>query len=241
MENKLQNIKDMHDILEHMHKIGNEWYAELVTLRIKNQDLERENTQLKGLKAFIDDKIDKLYENIDEKSSATLNKIDEIHTTDISDIQNQIGETKKSIAPLIEARKFYYDKIQELKQREKSLDERESKIKEQEDNLNERESKVKEREDSLDESESKVNQQKVSLDKHEVNSDEYKSVSEDYAKDSHTNEDNSEDYEENLFDKTFQNESKAEPSLFDNPEIAINENKTTSPQNKMRDDDFKNL
>ena len=39
MEEKLQNLKDMHDILEHMHKIGDEWHTELVMLRAKNQDL----------------------------------------------------------------------------------------------------------------------------------------------------------------------------------------------------------
>lgn len=142
MENILQSIKDMHDILEHMHRIGDEWHTELVKLRADNQALQSENVRLQGLQKFIDARINSLHKNIDEKSSTVLAKIVEIHTKDIPATQAQIIGTKNSIAPLVEAKKFYDDKLAELKQKQAEL--------EREEELNERESKLNEREKLLE-------------------------------------------------------------------------------------------
>ena len=126
MESKLRNLNYMRDILDHMHKIGGEWYKELVELKKENADLKRENTRLGGLEKLITERINSLHKNIDEKSQLVLNKVGEIHAKDISALQNEIFKTRNSIAPLTEAKKFYDDKRNELENREKAIRQGES-------------------------------------------------------------------------------------------------------------------
>ena len=150
MENELRNLNHMRDILDHMHKIGGEWYRELVALQKENADLKKENARLDGLEKLITERINSLHKNIDEKSLIVLNRISEVHTTDVPAIKNQIVATKNSIAPLIEAKKFYDDKSAALNLKQAQLNKREEKIKNDEENIRNENNKLVARKNQLD-------------------------------------------------------------------------------------------
>lgn len=188
MENELQNLNHMRDILDHMHKIGGEWYKELVTLKKENDDLKKENTRLDGLEKLITERINSLHANIDDKSHLVLNKISEVHTKDIPAVQNEIVKTRNSISPLTEAKRFYDEKLDilnkkqiELDNREKAVSQGERDLRDKQDklsirqgqlddwqrNLEPRKNELDERENSLNEREEKLNEREQILDKRE--------------------------------------------------------------------------
>ena len=150
MENELQNLNHMRDILDHMHKIGGEWYKELVAVKKENADLKKENMRLNGLEELIKERINSLHKNIDEKSKLVLDKISEVHTKDIPAVQNEIVKTRNSISPLTEAKRFYEEKLNTLNKKQIELDNREKAIRQGESDLRDEQNKLSIRQGQLD-------------------------------------------------------------------------------------------
>ena len=150
MENELQNLNYMRDILDHMHKIGGEWYKELVAVKKENADLKKENMRLDGLEELITERINSLHKNIDEKSKLVLDKISEVHTKDIPAVQNEIVKTRNSISPLTEAKIFYEEKLNTLNKKQIELDNREKAIRQGESDLRDKQNKLSIRQGELE-------------------------------------------------------------------------------------------
>lgn len=171
MENELRNLNHMRDILDHMHKIGGEWYEEMVALKKENADLKKENARLGGLEKLITERINSLYANIDDKSKLVLDKISEVHTKDISDLQNEIVKTRNSISPLTEAKRFYDEKLDTLNKKQTELDNREKAISQDESNLRNKQGQfddwqrnLEPRKNELDNREQSLNDREAELD-----------------------------------------------------------------------------
>ena len=164
MENELQNLNHMRDILDHMHKIGGEWYKELVAVKKENADLKKENMRLNGLEELIKERINSLHANIDEKSKLVLDKISEVHTKDIPAVQNEIVKTRNSISPLTEAKRFYEEKLDTLNKKQTELDNREKAIRQGESDLRGKQNKLSIRQGELEGWQRQLEEQKRSQD-----------------------------------------------------------------------------
>ena len=198
MENELQNLNHMRDILDHMHKIGGEWYKELVAVKKENADLKKENMRLNGLEELIKERINSLHKNIDEKSKLVLDKISEVHTKDIPAVQNEIVKTRNSISPLTEAKRFYEEKLNTLNKKQIELDNREKAIRQGESDLRDEQNKLSIRQGQLDGWQRQLEEQKRGQDARQGQLEEWQRQLEEQKRGQDTRQEQLEEWQRNL-------------------------------------------
>ena len=198
MENELQNLNHMRDILDHMHKIGGEWYKELVAVKKENADLKKENMRLNGLEELIKERINSLHANIDEKSKLVLGKISEVHTKDIPAVQNEIVKTRNSISPLTEAKRFYEEKLNTLNKKQIELDNREKAIRQGESDLRDEQNKLSIRQGQLDGWQRQLEEQKRGQDARQGQLEEWQRQLEEQKRGQDTRQEQLEEWQRNL-------------------------------------------